>query len=49
MTELCKKCIYCKIIKNVIYCRNGKFTNKVYSDIIFFTPILFDCEEYEEV
>jgi hypothetical protein len=47
---LCKDCINCKITNGNIKCKNGKFTNKSNNDIMFYTPILFDCEDgYEKV
>lgn len=46
-SKICKNCFNCKTRNGEIYCKEGNFKEKS-SKTIIYTPVDFDCCEWEE-
>jgi hypothetical protein len=45
---LCIECLLCKTIKGKFFCKNKNFSADSLNEIVLYTPIDFDCTEFEE-
>jgi hypothetical protein len=45
----CINCFYCKIKKSTVYCKNGHFKETNVKKILLYTPIKFECEDFESM